>query len=112
MVVFDSADDCSMILHPFFTTPEEMQENGRMPRASDEGKRIPATHRKQLLAVLLENIGRRYREYKAATLWFAERDVPALMKAGNHGGKPDPKSKLQRLAAVDRQARRWRTERH
>jgi hypothetical protein len=71
----------------------------------DACDRITAADRAHMLAVLLEHMGVAQGDYKAATLWFAERHVPAFKKAERRGGKPDLRSKLRLLSAVDRKKR-------
>jgi hypothetical protein len=70
-----------------------------------ECDRITTTDQARMMVVLLEHMGVAPGDYKAATLWFAERYVPAFMKAGDRGGKPDSKSKLNLLVPVDRAKR-------
>jgi len=66
-----------------------------------ECDRTTIATQERLLAELLEHMGVPPRDYKAATLWFAERYVPAFKKAGKRGGKLNYRGKLQLLAAMD-----------
>jgi hypothetical protein len=62
-----------------------------------------------LLAILLEHMGVAPGDYKAATLWFAERLVPAFM-AGKRGRPSAPWSNHQVMWAVEREIHEGRAK--